>query len=86
MIGVAKDTAAGAVLVAAIGAVVVGLLLLGPHLWARLLGYRCHRHSAAPHVRPAPKATIDTMEPGFIRPSSIASHSAMGIEAAEVFP
>ena len=32
----AKDVAAAAVLVAAIGAVVVGLLILGPPLWARL--------------------------------------------------
>ena len=30
----AKDTAAGAVLLAALGAVIVGLLVLGPHLWA----------------------------------------------------
>ncbi len=34
----AKDLAAGAVLVTAIGAVVVGLLVLGPPLWARLQG------------------------------------------------
>ncbi len=33
---IAKDTAAGAVLVAAIVAVIVGLLVLGPPLWARL--------------------------------------------------
>lgn len=32
----AKDVAAGAVLLAAIVAVVVGLLILGPPLWARL--------------------------------------------------
>ncbi len=32
----AKDVAAGAVLVAAVGAVLVGLLVLGPPLWARL--------------------------------------------------
>lgn len=32
----AKDVAAGAVLVAALGAVLVGLLVLGPPLWARL--------------------------------------------------
>ncbi len=32
----AKDVAAGAVLLAAIIAVIVGLLLLGPPLWARL--------------------------------------------------
>ena len=30
---VAKDTAAGAVLISAGGAVLVGLLILGPHLW-----------------------------------------------------
>lgn len=34
----AKDAAAGAVLVAAILAVAVGLLLLGPPLWERLFG------------------------------------------------
>lgn len=32
----AKDAAAGAVLIAAVGAVVIGLLVLGPHLWTRL--------------------------------------------------
>jgi diacylglycerol kinase len=35
---VAKDVAAAAVLVAAAGSVVVGLLILGPPLWERLLG------------------------------------------------
>lgn len=35
---VAKDVAAAAVLVGALGAVVVGLLLLGPPLWTRLFG------------------------------------------------
>lgn len=35
---VAKDVAAGAVLVAAVGSVAVGLLILGPPLWARLTG------------------------------------------------
>jgi len=34
----AKDTAAGAVLITAIGAVVVGLLLFVPPIWQRLLG------------------------------------------------
>ena len=34
--GQAKDLAAGAVLVTAIGAVVVGLLILGPPLWVRI--------------------------------------------------
>lgn len=34
----AKDTAAGAVLVSAIAALVIGLLVLGPPLWARLFG------------------------------------------------
>ena len=36
--GAAKDVAAGAVLVAAIGAAVVGLLILGPSLLDRLSG------------------------------------------------
>jgi len=35
---IAKDAAAGGVLVAAILAVSVGLLVLGPPLWARLFG------------------------------------------------
>lgn len=35
---VAKDVAAAAVLVGAFGAVVVGLLILGPPLWAKLFG------------------------------------------------
>jgi len=34
----AKDVAAAAVLVGALGAVLVGLLILGPPLWARLSG------------------------------------------------
>jgi diacylglycerol kinase len=35
---VAKDVAAAAVLIAAAGSVVVGLLVLGPPLWQRLVG------------------------------------------------
>lgn len=35
-VGRAKDVAAGAVGIAAIAAVVIGLLVLGPPLWARL--------------------------------------------------
>jgi len=35
---IAKDAAAGGVLIAAILAVIVGLLILGPPLWARLFG------------------------------------------------
>jgi diacylglycerol kinase len=34
----AKDVAAAAVLVGALGAVIVGLLILGPPLWQRLFG------------------------------------------------
>ena len=34
---VGKDVGAGAVLVAALAAILVGLLILGPPLWARLL-------------------------------------------------
>lgn len=34
----AKDAAAGAVLVAAVAAATVGLVVLGPPLWARLVG------------------------------------------------
>ena len=35
---VAKDVAAAAVLVGALGAVIIGLLLLGPPLWQRFFG------------------------------------------------
>lgn len=35
---VAKDVAAAAVLLGAFGAVIIGLLLLGPPLWQRLFG------------------------------------------------
>ena len=34
----AKDLAAGAVLWAALGAAIIGLIVLGPPLWVRLLG------------------------------------------------
>jgi diacylglycerol kinase len=36
LIGSAKDLAAGAVLVAAMGAAVIGVLVLGPHVWSVL--------------------------------------------------
>jgi len=36
LIGQAKDAAAGAVLIAAAGAAMIGLLVLGPRLWERL--------------------------------------------------
>lgn len=35
---VAKDVAAGAVLLAAAGSVIIGLLVLGPPLWSRVVG------------------------------------------------
>lgn len=35
---VAKDVAAAAVLVGALGAILIGLLILGPPLWQRLFG------------------------------------------------
>jgi diacylglycerol kinase len=38
LVGHAKDAAAGAVLLGALVAVVVGLLVLGPPLWQRLFG------------------------------------------------
>lgn len=38
LVGFAKDAAAGAVLIAAIGAVLVGLIVFGPHL-VRILGH-----------------------------------------------
>ncbi|HID54570.1 MAG TPA: diacylglycerol kinase family protein [Anaerolineae bacterium] len=37
---VAKDVAAAAVLLGAIGAVIIGLLLLGPPLWEKVIGNR----------------------------------------------
>jgi undecaprenol kinase len=36
--GRAKDVAAGAVLIASFGAAVVGAIVFGPHVWARLHG------------------------------------------------
>ena len=38
-IGRAKDLAAGAVLLAAISAAVIGVCILGPHVWALLRGH-----------------------------------------------
>jgi diacylglycerol kinase len=35
---IAKDVSAGAVVITAFAAVIVGLLILGPPLWARLFG------------------------------------------------
>lgn len=40
LIKIAKDVAAGAVLIAAIVAVIVGLLILGPPLWQRIADWR----------------------------------------------
>lgn len=36
LVGAAKDLGAGAVLIASLGAAVLGVLVLGPHLWALL--------------------------------------------------
>ncbi|MFZ1464168.1 diacylglycerol kinase family protein [Candidatus Amarolinea dominans] len=36
LIGTAKDIAAGAVLIGAIGAIIIGFIILGPPLWQRL--------------------------------------------------
>jgi diacylglycerol kinase (ATP) len=36
----AKDVAAGAVLIAAIGSVFIGLLVLGPYAWTMVRGWR----------------------------------------------
>jgi diacylglycerol kinase len=35
LVGSAKDLGAGAVLIAAIGAAIIGVLVLGPHFWSR---------------------------------------------------
>gem|GEM_PF-6898036 len=40
----------------------------------------------APHVRPAPKATSNTMSPFFTRPSLTTSSRAIGMDADEVLP
>ncbi len=40
---VGKDVGAGAVLIAAMAAALVGLLILGPPLWARLVSLIAHR-------------------------------------------
>src|SRR5438552_814603 len=50
------------------------------------LAYQPHLTMAAPLVRPAPKATKRRLSPGRTLPSSMASHRAMGMEAAEVLP
>ncbi len=49
-------------------------------------GHAHHRMSAAPQVKPAPKAARQTRAPGLTRPSWTASWSAIGIEAAVVLP
>lgn len=36
LVGRAKDAAAGAVLLASVGAATIGVLVLGPHLWEKL--------------------------------------------------
>ena len=45
-----------------------------------------HRIAAEAQVYPAPKAAKIIVSPFFTFPSSTASQSAMGIEAAVVFP
>jgi len=37
LVGKAKDVAAGAVLLAALGSVVIGILVIGPYLWEYIL-------------------------------------------------
>ena len=39
LVKIAKDVAAGAVLLTALLSVLVGLLILGPPLWARVTGW-----------------------------------------------
>ena len=36
----AKDVASGAVLITAIGSVLIGMLILGPHVWLNVSGWR----------------------------------------------
>ena len=45
-----------------------------------------HSTAAAAQVSPAPKPTSTSLSPVRILPAAIASHSAIGIEAAEVLP
>src|SRR5579864_6413051 len=45
-----------------------------------------HLHVTAPHDRPPPNPTKTITSPGVILPLSSASESAIGIEAADVFP
>src|SRR5688572_16070963 len=47
-------------------------------------GYQ--RRTEAPHVKPAPNATIRTLSPFCTRPCSIASSSAIGTVAELMFP
>ena len=42
--------------------------------------------TAPPHVMPAPKPQRTAVEPSLIFPFSTPSHSAIGIDAADVFP
>ncbi len=44
------------------------------------------RSSTEPQVKPPPMASSSTMWPRLMRPSPTASHSANGMEAAEVLP
>jgi len=44
------------------------------------------RNTIAPAVKPDPKASVRTVCPSRMRPSRIASSSAVGIVAAEVLP
>src|SRR5439155_13333534 len=45
-----------------------------------------HSITAAPHVRPAPKTTIITRSPRWMRPECTASSRAIATDAAEVLP
>jgi hypothetical protein len=71
-----------------------GLYQVLAHAWllralARKQEYNVHSYRRTiiePHVKPAPKATSSTVEPSPNLPRSIASSSAIGIDAADVLP
>src|SRR5690606_34841123 len=49
-------------------------------------GSAVHSTTAAPAVKPAPKAAISSRSPALMRPAATASTSAIGTDAAEVLP
>src|ERR1700730_6273955 len=48
--------------------------------------HAAHLQATAPHESPPPNATKTMMSPGFTIPARTVSESAIGMEAADVFP